>query len=359
MCDEVVSGLALAEAFYTREVAPLVGVPHAACLLGEGSEVLGFDTARSRDHEWGPRVQILVDAVHVDAVRAQMDGLPPVFEGFDTAWFSLATGTVTHHVQVTTLDEWITDTLGLDPREGMDAASWLGLPQQRLLHVTAGRVFRDDDGELTRIRGLLAWYPDDVWAWMMLSGWHLMGNTEPMRGRCIETGDVLGERLLTARLCRLIMELAFLQERRYWPYDKWLGAAFARLDAATKLSALLEQALTAQEPDATAALQQVMTWLGHRHNALGVSRQVQPQYGPFEVGINDAVRPYEAVNAGDYVKALRETITDDDLRGLVAVGSIDQLTHSDDVIVTHTDWPDRLTREYRDAMTRHALRTNG
>ena len=352
MDDGFVPGLDLAEAFHARVVEPLVAVPHAACLLGEGSEVLGFDTPRSRDHEWGPRVQVLVDAEHVTAVRARIErDLPPVFEGFDTAWFSLAAGTVTHHVRVTTVDEWIVETLGLDPRGGMDSAAWLGLPQQRLLHVTAGRVFRDDQGELTRVRRLLCWYPDDVWAWIMLSGWHLIGSAEPLRGRCLETGDALGVRLLTARLCRLAMELAFLQERCYWPYEKWFGAAFGRLDAAGELSPLLERALTGDETEATAALRTALTWLGRRHATLELGEPVEPRYAPFEVGVNDAVRPYETINAGDFVHALREAIPGESLRGLVQVGAIDQLTHSDDAIVTHTDWPARLTREYREAMT--------
>lgn len=350
MAKQRMPGLDLAEAFYTRVIAPLVPFPHSACLLGEGSEVLGFDSPRSQDHEWGPRVQILVAPEHVATVRARIEeGLPATFEGFDTTWFSLASGTVTHHVQVAVLDEWITETLGFDPRSGMDAAAWLGLPQQRLLHLTAGRVFHDDDGELTRIRKLLHWYPDDVWMWMMLSAWHLVSTTEPMRGRCIETGDALGARLLTARLCRLAMELAFLQERRYWPYDKWFGTAFGRLDAATDLTPLLDRALTPGEPSAT-AIRDVLTWLGRRHDTLGLGASVVPRYGPFEVGINDAVRPYETINAGDYVRALRETTTDEDLRALLPVGSIDQLTHGDDVLVTYTDWPARLTREYRDTI---------
>lgn len=350
MEKQFMAGLDLAESFYTSIVAPLVEVTHTACLLGEGSEVLGFDTPRSQDHEWGPRVQVFVASEHVEAVSASIGaGLPSSFEGFPAAWYSSAADSVTHHVQVTTLDQWVVEALGLDPRDGMDHADWLGLPQQRLLHVTAGRVFRDDDGELTRIRHGLGWYPDDVWAWMMLSGWHLIGNTEPLHGRCVETGDAVGARLLAAKLCRLIMELAFLQERRYRPYEKWFGAAFRSLTAAT-LTPFLNTALRAEGAEAIEALGQAIVTLGERHNNLGLGEPVEARRGPFEVGINHAVRPYEVSNTGDYITALRETITDPALRGLVQVGAIDQLTHADDTVVTHTDWPRRLTSQYRDAM---------
>jgi hypothetical protein len=36
------------------------GLRHSAARLGEGSEVLGFDTKRSTDHDWGPRLQIFL-----------------------------------------------------------------------------------------------------------------------------------------------------------------------------------------------------------------------------------------------------------------------------------------------------------
>jgi hypothetical protein len=347
-----VPGLDLAEAYYSEVVGPLLAVPHAACLLGEGSEVLGFDTPRSQDHEWGPRLQVLVAAEHVDAVAARVAaGLPPSFRGFDTAWFRLATGTVTHHVEVVSFDEWIVARLGFDPRRGMDAARWLATPQQRLLEVTAGRVFHDDIGDLTRTRQTLEWYPADVWRWTTLSAWHLIGSCQPLRARCVETGDLLGARLLTGDVCGLAMDLAFLQERRYQPYGKWRGSAFMRLEIAGTIAPLLERALSAADaPAATSAISHVLVELGHRHNTLGLSAPVRPRIGPFEVGVNGAVRPYEVVNAGDFVSATREAIDDPALRTLVQVGSIDQLTHGDDAVVTHTGWPAHLADGYRREM---------
>ena len=60
MADSV-PGLELAGAYYRDAVRPLLGgVPHSAALLGWGSEVLGFDTERSTDHGWGPRLQVFV-----------------------------------------------------------------------------------------------------------------------------------------------------------------------------------------------------------------------------------------------------------------------------------------------------------
>ncbi|MEZ4560204.1 MAG: hypothetical protein R2854_27805 [Caldilineaceae bacterium] len=60
-----IPGRDLCGAFYHEAVAPLLadyapGLPHAAALIGSGSEVLGFDDAMSTDHHWGPRVMLFL-----------------------------------------------------------------------------------------------------------------------------------------------------------------------------------------------------------------------------------------------------------------------------------------------------------
>lgn len=344
----VVKGLELARSFYSEVIRPMVPVAHAACLIGEGSEVLGYDTQRSTDHEWGPRLQLLVTAADVDPIsRLIEEALPDSHRGYPTRWFWLATGKVGHHVEVSTTEDWLATKLPTIPSDP-DVAAWLAAPQQHLLQLTAGAVFHDDLGLITRLRTTYRWYPSDVWRWMIACQWRLIANTESLIARIIETGDHRGARILIGRLCRLIMEMAFLQERRYRPYDKWFGHAFGELEAGRTLGPLLDLALAA--PPAIRAdgpLQQALVQLAERHNRLRLGEPVLPLITDFSVNINDAVRPYPVLNTGPIIDAAIATMTDPALRKLPRVGSIDQLTHADDQLINFTSWPGVIADAYR------------
>ena len=76
-----IAGLELAGGFYRDAVRPILerefaDLVHSAALVGQGSEVLGFDDARSRDHDWGPRCQLFLAEADcerwADAVRAAL-----------------------------------------------------------------------------------------------------------------------------------------------------------------------------------------------------------------------------------------------------------------------------------------------
>ena len=126
---DFVPGLELARAFYADAVAPLLdGQPHSAALIGSGSEVLGFDTERSTDHGWGPRLKVFVDAGEADAVRDAVErGLPDEFRGRPTR-FGWDEVPVTHHVEVAELGAWLESHIGFDPRGGISTRQWLCAP---------------------------------------------------------------------------------------------------------------------------------------------------------------------------------------------------------------------------------------
>jgi hypothetical protein len=322
-----VPGLDLARAFYEEVVARLVGdAPHAAALLGTGSDVLGFDTERSTDHGWGPRVQVFVDAGAVESVRQAVErGLPETFRGWPTryGWNDVP---VSSHVVVITLESWLRDHLGFDPREGVTTARWLATPQQILLELTAGAVFRDG-GELQKVRDALVWYPEDVWLWVLACQWRRIDQEEPFVGRTAEIGDELGSRILAARLARDAMRLCFLQERRYAPYPKWLGSAFLRLEAAETLAEPLCALVAATDFETREErLVEIVRELAARHNRLGATATVDESVGLFHG------RPFRVLGSGRFVDACLERVEDPWLRSLPLTGAIDQFVDSTDVL---------------------------
>jgi hypothetical protein len=248
---------------------------------------------------------------------------------------------VSHHVVVTTLDAWTRERLGFDPLVEIPLERWLATPQQLLLEATAGPVLNDARGELTRMREALAWYPDDVWRWLVASQWRRMDQEEPFVGRTAEVGDDLGSRILTARLARDAVRLCFLLERRYAPYAKWLGSGFRRLDAYVEVGPPLERALAADAyPEREEALIDALTALARRHNAAGVTAPVSEEPGWFHE------RPFRVLGSARFVDACLERVTDERLRALPLVGGIDQWVDSTDVL-SELRVLEELTAAYR------------
>ena len=257
-----VPGLQLSRAFYAEAVRPLLdGVPHSAARIGSGSEVLGYDTPRSTDHEWGPRLSLLLSPA--DAGRAPeldrrlAERLPRSFGGWSTHFETVEgdrigrmappDGPVRHRVGISTLDAWLPRRLGVDPRAGLSALDWLTVPTQALAEVTGGAVFHDGLGELEPLRESLRWYPPEVWRYVLACQWQRISQEEAFVGRCGEVGDELGSAVVAARLVRDLMRLALLLHRRYPPYGKWLGSAFADVPVAGALDPVLRAALAATD----------------------------------------------------------------------------------------------------------------
>jgi hypothetical protein len=294
-------------------VAPrLIGVPHAAALLGDGSEVLGFDDEVSPDHDFGPRVQV----------------------------FAEVPGSLPGGAEVATIGRFFADRLGVDPGQGMRPADWLLTPTQILAGLTAGAVFHDPAGELGRYRQALRWYPDDVWRYALAAGWLKVGQEEAFVGRTGSTGDELGSRIIAARLARELMRLCFLVERRWAPYAKWLGRAFGELTLAARVGPLLTAATSAGRwPDREAAITTAAGIVAAATNDLGLCPPVDPTIRRFYD------RDIRVLGADRFTVALTAAITDPQLRSVldrvgvrrggpvgVLPGTIDQAVDSTDVL---------------------------
>lgn len=323
-----VPGLELCRSFYEEMVAPAVGAPHGAALLGPGSDVLGYDTERSTDHDWGPRCQLFVQASDLDGARSRvLTSLPKAYGGR-----LLAIGRdgerLEPHVVIATLPAWLEGELGWDLGEReLTAVDWLLVPQTRLLGITQGAVFADPDGDLAHLRRRLAWFPDAVWWWLLACQWQRLSQEEPFVQRTAEVGDQLGSAVLAGRLVRDCMRLALLIGRRYAPYSKWLGMAFAGLPDPDGLGSSLAEAMAADALTAREeALGRAYQLLGERFNALSPDSRLDTSLRPFHD------RPARVLGAGRFAAASLERVDDPVLTRLPLVGAVDQLLDCTDVL---------------------------
>jgi hypothetical protein len=341
-----IQGVELSRRFHAEVVGPWLartfpGLRYAAALIGYGSELLGFDDAMSRDHNWGPRIWLYVDQADFDASAVEIvarfaTDAPQTFLGVPVGFFSRphlpldgpgARADVRHGLEVRTIEETLHGFLALAPDEPRDNLAWLGLAEQRLLALTAGAVFHDDDGRLTALRERLAWFPRDVWLYKLACQWRRIAEEQAFVGRAGLVGDDLGSRVIAARLARDVMRMGFLIERRYAPYPKWFGTAFARLPSAPALSPLLDRALAAPDwRSREAALAEAYLAVARLHQTRGLPGAFEPRLGPY------FGRPFTVINAEEIMAAIRAEIADPAVGALPVIGSLDQITDSTPVI---------------------------
>jgi|SRR4051794_34244314 hypothetical protein len=313
-------GAVLAQTFYTGTIRPVLGLPHSAGLLGPGSDVLGYDTARSTDHDWGPRVTVFVAAPDRDRAATR---LRAVASTHTTPLY----GRVRTGVTLAIATDWYSGQLGFDPTAAVTLADWLSTPTQLLAEVTRGPVFHDGLGVLTTARANLAWYPDDVWRYVLACNWLRIAQEEAFVGRAGEVGDELGAGIVAARLARDLVRLWLLMQQSYPPYSKWLGTALGSAELRDPLTA----AIRAQNPGVREeSLCRAYTLVAQRHNVLGLT----PPLDPTPRGYFD--RPYRVLGADRFTDALLATVTDPAVRALPRIGAVDQFVDSTDVL-SHAD----------------------
>jgi hypothetical protein len=276
------SGVDLARRYHSDLVRPILAerfpqLPYAAGRVGSGSDVLGFDDDISQDHDWGLRLNLFVPADAVNEVDRELERqLPETYEGLPTRFAFTGQTERRHHVDVTSVSEFLGAHLGFDPRTDPSVGDWLSLTGQAALEVTAGPVFIDTDGALTAARHALAWYPDDVWRYILACDWIRLGQELPLMSRAAEVGDEAGSRIIAARLTQITMHLAFMLERRWPPYAKWFGTSFNRLTRAKELGEPLNKTLHADDDaDRQSGLARALEALLREQNTLGLTAAAQ------------------------------------------------------------------------------------
>lgn len=334
---DFIKGLELNELFYNEVVASILNsyfpnLEYSAALIGWGSDVLGYDDAQSADHNWGVRFQLFLSEQDFGKFRQPVNDvldehLPSEFRGHPTAFEIVvnedqrgAAVSHKHNIDVETTKGFFSRYLGCDPFGEITAVDWLAFHEHKLLAVTSGKVFYDGLGELEPIRQKFAYYPKDVWLYMLAAQWIRIFEEQAFVGRCGFVRDELGSMLIAARQVENLMRLCFLIERKYAPYSKWFGTAFSRLDCVSELNPIFMQILRAKDwRERQKFLARAYETVARMHNALKITIPMREQ------AAEHGGRSYLIVGDERYPEELRKALTSEEVKNIKhELGSINQ-----------------------------------
>lgn len=353
---DFIHGLDLCERFFFEIVKPLLDeyyplLEYAACRLGPGSDVLGFDSEQSRDHDWGPKFDLLMnDESLIEELNLflqehlrnkTIDGYSTQFEIFgepdgQNVFINVLPNdhqeNTSHAIRLMTIKTFFHQYLNWSIDENEPTIEdWLTFPSQHLATIVRGRVFyQTKQIDLEQIRIRLNFYPNDVWFYLIGCLWQRIGQEEHLMGRAGQANDELGSTLIANRLVRDIMRLVFLLERQYYPYAKWFGTAFRKwTNNGPKLESYLRQ------------IQLASTWQEREKSFNFVYEQlaILTKEILFD-GQGDLVtstslfhnRPFQVINGGSIGAMIFSKIQNSFIEQLPKIGSTDLFTDSTDVL---------------------------
>ena len=200
-------------------------------VFGYGSEALGLDDDYSRDHHWGLRIDALMpEAVYQRSHQAMMaivqQHLPASYRGHSLREGHLAGAGLSPD----SLEAFLRRTIGRSsPPETY--ADWLDIPEEDIIHIINGEVWHDQAGTLTAVRQTFNnYYPEPI-RLRRIAHWSRyysgMGTYALMRA--ILRHNEYYATITFSKAIRWGVQLAFLLEKQYCPYDKWTMAYLHKL----------------------------------------------------------------------------------------------------------------------------------
>ena len=131
-----IPGLQLSQRFYEEVIRPALEkefpcLPYSAALIGEGSEVVVYDTPQSTDHCWGPRIMLFVLEEDYPQLKEPIlhkvnSIIPEQFLGYPTHFDCLHKDTV----DIFTVRSFIGKYLSIDPFKDPTITDWLTFPSK-------------------------------------------------------------------------------------------------------------------------------------------------------------------------------------------------------------------------------------
>lgn len=224
------SNLERSEEFYRKygkkmiaEQFPEYSKRIAAGVVGEGSDCFGFDDYISADHDYGQGFILWLTESDYQKIGEK---LQKAYEQLlhDHA-LDLQKGTfLSARRGVKSINEFYSGLFGVKKNyEAGEAIPFAEIEESRLAEGVNGKVFEDQLGVFTGVRNLLFGYYDrSLWLKKIAAELHAFsGYGQSNYPRAMARQDVVTAQICVAKAVESAMNLIYLLNRSYAPYDKW------------------------------------------------------------------------------------------------------------------------------------------
>lgn len=269
------------EAFYNKYGAAMINqyFPEyekriAVGLVGEGSDCFGYDDDISMDHDYGvgfcmwltdedyAKIGADLQAKYENLVAAKADEFVTIHPGasfesenkqmdkrrgamkiMDFYEQLLGIKLIRENISAGKTDDKKSDDVFVKKMALMSEQSLLITRDEDLATVTNGLVFKDELGVFTEIRDRLkAYYPYKIWLMKLAQTLHGFSQYAQVNyARMMARKDYVSANICVAKGMESAMQIAYMLNRKYAPYYKWLQKGLEKLDALKEIDDLVQQ----------------------------------------------------------------------------------------------------------------------
>ena len=215
-------------------------------LVGQGSECFGFDDEISTDHDFGPAFCIWLNEQDYQTIGFKLmmdyDKLPKEFMGVPARIVTTNGG---GRVGVHETGMFYQNFIG-NRKAPENLLEWLYIPEGYLATATNGKVFVDNLGEFSDIRGkLLEFYPEDVRKKKIAARAAVMAQSGQYNyARLMKRGEYVGASLALSEFVKNTISMVHLLNKKYMPFYKWSFKSMTTLPKLKQVQEKLQMLVT-------------------------------------------------------------------------------------------------------------------
>ena len=278
----------------------------AVGIAGEGSECYGFDDRISRDHDY--KVSLCLWLTDQDyekigmALQRQYLGCIKEYEqasGQSFGRIGYSQAALAERRGVMRISEFYSRILRFQMPERnyiLTDSQWFYTEDDRFAEAANGVIFRDDLGWFSAIRKQISeYYPERIRLMKLINMLHEFSqNGQSNYGRMMARKDYLTAGICKSQTAMAAMKIAFLLNRIYAPYYKWMAHSLRQLAFLSQIPDKLEKLLYMPlQKDA---------WILYRYDSTKINK-----VDPVEVLIEDIAGDLAAELKRQKLTSLQET----------------------------------------------------